>query len=478
MSDTLKPRTLAAFALAAALGGCGGGSNPLDNPPAVENPPGVGGQKLSYAYFQRCVFPIFLAQLPIHQGNVSSINTCAASGCHDNTNGTGGRFRVIGNAAVVDVTDPANTPDAIRATDMYKNFYSAQAATVLGAPTAEPLLLQAAGPGRPARRRHRLRQRRRSECQGDRLLDQPPGARGTRRVQHLREQSVHAARSDQRHVQHAMKGLAEGRGGLRIACLAGASLSSPRSPLPARAADEPAPENPKAERVTVTDPYIEIRTGPGPRLPDLLRRRARRADRHRAAPHRLVPRPHRGGKVGWVHRGQLETTLTAAGQQKSFRDVLVDDYLSRKLQIGFGYGQFKSEPMLKVWGSYRLSETLSIEATLGQVQGVFSGTDFWHVNLLAEPWSDQRPVAVLRHRRRALRNFPNLSLVDAETTSANLANAGVGVRYYLTDRFVLRADYSLYTVFVNDAKTKEYGAWSGRRLLLLLGPTAAATPGT
>jgi len=142
MSDTLKPRTLAAFALAAALGGCGGGSNPLDNPPAVDNPPGVGGQKLSYAYFQRCVFPIFLAQLPIHQGNVSSVNTCAASGCHDNINGTGGAFRVVSTAAVVDVNDAANTPDVIRATDMYKNFYSAQAATVLGAPTQSRLLIK------------------------------------------------------------------------------------------------------------------------------------------------------------------------------------------------------------------------------------------------------------------------------------------------------------------------------------------------
>jgi len=142
MSDTLKPRTFAAFALAVVLGGCGGGSNPLDNPPAVDNPPGVGGQKLSYAYFQRCVFPIFLAQLPIHQGNVSSVNTCAASGCHDNINGTGGAFRVVSTAAVVDVNDPANTPDAIRATDMYKNFYSAQAATVLGAPTQSRLLIK------------------------------------------------------------------------------------------------------------------------------------------------------------------------------------------------------------------------------------------------------------------------------------------------------------------------------------------------
>jgi hypothetical protein len=141
MSDTLKFRTLAAFALAATLGGCGGGgSNPVGNPPSVENPPGVGGQKLSFAYFQRCVYPVFQAQLPIHQGNVSSINTCAGSGCHDNANGTGGSFRVISNAPVIDITDPANTPDVIRAADMYKNFYSAQGAVVLGSPSESRLL--------------------------------------------------------------------------------------------------------------------------------------------------------------------------------------------------------------------------------------------------------------------------------------------------------------------------------------------------
>ena len=47
-------------------------------------------------------------------------------------------FRVVSNAAVIDVTDPANSADVIRATDMYKNFYSAQAAVVLGSPTREP----------------------------------------------------------------------------------------------------------------------------------------------------------------------------------------------------------------------------------------------------------------------------------------------------------------------------------------------------
>ncbi|HEV7913266.1 MAG TPA: hypothetical protein VGP22_05835 [Albitalea sp.] len=126
-----------------AIAGCGGSdSNPLGNPPLVANPPVVGGQKLSYAYFQRCINPIFLAQLQINQGGTISTNTCAGSGCHDDRSGTGGAFRVVQSATTLDVTDAANTPDVIRASDMYKNFYSAQGATVLGSPTQSRLLLK------------------------------------------------------------------------------------------------------------------------------------------------------------------------------------------------------------------------------------------------------------------------------------------------------------------------------------------------
>jgi hypothetical protein len=166
------------------------------------------------------------------------------------------------------------------------------------------------------------------------------------------------------------------------------------------------------------------------------------------------------GKVGWVNRSQLETTLTAAGTTKSFRDVLIDDYLSRRVQLGAAWGQFKSEPMLKLWTSYRMSETLSVEGTLGQVQGVFSGTDFWHISVVAEPWSDRRfsPFASVGFGK--FKNIPNSSLVDATTTNASLGVASIGARFYLTDRFVLRADYSLYTAFVSDLHSVEYKAFT------------------
>jgi hypothetical protein len=132
---------LTAALVAAVFAGCGGGgSNPLGNPPTLLNPPAAGGQKLSFVYFQKCINPIFLAQLQINQGGVISTNTCASSGCHDNTTGTGGAFRVVSGAMAVNLADPANTADVIRSTDIYKNFYSAQGSTVIGSPTQSRLL--------------------------------------------------------------------------------------------------------------------------------------------------------------------------------------------------------------------------------------------------------------------------------------------------------------------------------------------------
>jgi SH3-like domain-containing protein len=222
------------------------------------------------------------------------------------------------------------------------------------------------------------------------------------------------------------------------------------SMLPAQAQD--------GERLKVADPYLEMRTGPGRGFPvhhvderhEFVTIELRATDWYKVRT--------ANDKIGWVHRRQLEATLTEAGVSKSFRDTAIDDYLTRRVQFGAAVGRFKSEPMQKIWASYRLSDALTLEGTLAQVQGVFSGTDLWHANLLAEPWSDQRLSPFLGIGVGRFRNFPNQTLVGAVDTDANLANATVGVRYYLSERFVLRADYSLYTAFVSDQRSQEFRA--------------------
>ena len=151
-SSVLSWRRLARVAAgclaATALSSCGGGgSNPLGNPSSISNPSGAVGQQLSFIYYQRCINPIFLAQLPITHNGVTTTNTCAGSGCHDAVSGTGGAFRIAPGAAAVDLADPANTPAAVRSTaPMYKNFYSARGEVVNGSLTqsrllAKPLLI-------------------------------------------------------------------------------------------------------------------------------------------------------------------------------------------------------------------------------------------------------------------------------------------------------------------------------------------------
>lgn len=233
------------------------------------------------------------------------------------------------------------------------------------------------------------------------------------------------------------------------------------APAPAAAAQEPRTGPEFVERLQVADPFIEMRTGPGRGYPvfHVVERRGWiRIELRRTDWYQVRTETAAGGVVGWVHRSQLETTLTEAGQGKTFRDLLVDDYLRRRVEFGIGWGRLRAEPMLKVYGGIRLGDTLGVEATVGQVQGAFSGSDLWHLALISEPWSHQRLSPFISLGFGRFRNVPNQSLVQAQTVNANLGHAGLGLRWYLSERFVARLDWSLYASFVSDERTLEYRA--------------------
>lgn len=246
------------------------------------------------------------------------------------------------------------------------------------------------------------------------------------------------------------------------AVVPGAQTAAPA----AAAAQGAAPAAPRygpdyVERLQVADPFIEMRTGPGRGYPVFhvverhgwIRIELRRTDWYQ-----VRSESSQGGVVGWVHRSQLESTLTEAGAGKTFRDLMLDDYLGRRVEFGVAWGRLRAEPMLKLFTGVRLGETLGAEVTFAQVQGAFSGSDLWHVALVSEPWSDHRlsPFASVGFGR--FRNVPNASLVQAQTVNSNIGHAGLGLRWYLSERFVARLDWSLYAAFVSEQRTLEYRA--------------------
>ena len=237
------------------------------------------------------------------------------------------------------------------------------------------------------------------------------------------------------------------------------SATSAPGRVPAPPADDPLPAAPPPDRLQVVDEFLDLHTGPGRGYPvvfsvprgDWVRIEQRYTDWF------LVRSSE--GRHGWVPRAQMEKTLTMAGVRKTFRDVLLDDYLHRRVEAGLGWGLFGSEPTAKFWASYRLSETMSTEFAFSQVQGVYSGSTLWHLNLMNEPWVDQRLSPFFAVGMGKFNNVPNRSLVGNSSVHVKLANVSLGVRYYLSERFVLRLDTSTYTAFVSDTRSGEYRAY-------------------
>lgn len=209
-------------------------------------------------------------------------------------------------------------------------------------------------------------------------------------------------------------------------------------------------------RAQVVEPYLELHTGPGGGYPVthviergeqieiLLRKtewfKVRSSD----------------GKEGWVARKRMENTLTEAGVPMRFRDVKMEDYRSRRFEVGFSGGMLEGDPFLMVNAAYRFNENLTLGATVGQASGDFSSSFLYYGSVLSEPFPDWRLSPFFSLGLGRFRNTPNAALVSALETESNMANAAVGVRYYLTRRFVLRGDYRRHVAFVDQDRINEY----------------------
>lgn len=209
-------------------------------------------------------------------------------------------------------------------------------------------------------------------------------------------------------------------------------------------------------RVQVVDPFLEFHTGPGRGYPlfhvvergewvEILKRRTdwfkvRAAD----------------GKEGWVARAQMERTAVAAGIATRFRDTEVEDYRARRVEFGFAGGWVESDPLMLVRAGYRFTEQVAGELTYGQISGDFASAQLRYVGLRVEPFGDERVSPFFTLGVGRFDNTPRATLVNRTKTRSDLANAGIGVNYYLTDRFMLRADYKAHAVFIDADRTSEY----------------------
>ncbi len=216
-----------------------------------------------------------------------------------------------------------------------------------------------------------------------------------------------------------------------------------------------------SQQVKIVEPYIELHTGPGRGFPIFhIEKRGQWITLIKRKTDWYLINTN-ANKQGWVKRSQLELTVTEAGHTKTFRDVLVDDYLKRRLELGVAGGKMKGETTQSIRVDYQLSPYFATELSITQVSGSFTTSEIYSLHLLSQPFPKWRISPFFNLGIGRFKDVPRSTLVDAKTTDSTTAIAGAGTRIYITRRFLMRFDYRMYVILIDDDRTKEMSEFSG-----------------
>jgi hypothetical protein len=210
-------------------------------------------------------------------------------------------------------------------------------------------------------------------------------------------------------------------------------------------------------QLVVTQPYLEMRSGPGRGYPviyvverdEVLTVLYSRTDwyRVRAA----------GGQEGWARRDELARTELTSGEPAPIPPY--PEFATHRWELGAGYGVFNHENLVTVWGDFGLTDSLDAELVVEQAFGTI----------------DNRYIATFGLRHTFIPEFKWISptagigfgwqyVQDREPPAPlqnnnQMAYVSLGVRGFITRRFMWRADWRKYVVFTNQNQNEEPDEW-------------------
>jgi uncharacterized protein YgiM (DUF1202 family) len=212
-------------------------------------------------------------------------------------------------------------------------------------------------------------------------------------------------------------------------------------------------------QVEVADPYIELHTGDGEGYPvfhveergawiEILKRKTDwfkvRTD---------------NGKEGWVARRQLERTLTPAGEQMDITDATQKEFAFHRIEAGAMGGDFEDAEVLTIYGGFFLTPKLSIELSASKIFADFSDGEMADISISMHPFPEWRFSPFFSVGTGVIHANPDTTLVEESDRTDQLAHAGLGLRIYLTRRFMFRAQYKNYVIFQSTDDNQEIDEW-------------------
>lgn len=211
-------------------------------------------------------------------------------------------------------------------------------------------------------------------------------------------------------------------------------------------------------KVQVADPYIELRTGAGRGYPVFYI--AERGETVEVLKQRTdwFKVRNRKGKEGWVHIDAMARTLDQ-GQPLAVAHPDFRDYNQRRWEGGVLAGDFGGADAVGAYGAYHFTRQLSVEIEATEYFGDFSSGYVFTASLVHQPFPTWRLSPFFSLGGGMIEIRPRATLVQTEDRTDDLLNVGIGARYYLTRRLLVRLQYKNHTVLTsrdNDDTVEEW----------------------
>ncbi|MEO8063000.1 MAG: SH3 domain-containing protein [Pseudomonadota bacterium] len=242
-----------------------------------------------------------------------------------------------------------------------------------------------------------------------------------------------------------------------LACFLSVSALAKQTEAEKAAKEQAAQE--KLLQVFVSEPYLELSTGPGRGYPvfHVVEREAsvdvlfRRTDWFKVRTEQ--------GVEGYARARDMRRTKLADGTPFVFNLGDMAGFTTHNWEIGIGGGNYGGASLINAYGAYSLTDNMKVEVTLSQFLGNFSNGYKVEAGITHVMFPEWRISPFLELGTGIVYVEPRATIVLPEDRTDQTAYAGAGIRMYLTRRFFLRADYRWHTVFTSRDDNQELEEW-------------------
>lgn len=212
-------------------------------------------------------------------------------------------------------------------------------------------------------------------------------------------------------------------------------------------------------QLVVSDPYAELHTGPGRGYPvfhvvgqgDRITVLKRKTDWIKVR----TPRD----KEGWVHVGQMQSTLDLDGQPVAFAQPTIEDFSNRRWEMGIVGGNFGGAATLGVYGGFALTPNIATRVEATQILGNFSDGFMGNANIVMYPFPEWRVSPFFELGTGIIHIEPQTTIVSSEDRTDEVVNVGAGANIYVSRKFIFRIEYKRHTVLTSRDDNEEINEW-------------------